>query len=138
MSRPFITVGDKTSHGGIVISGDAGFLLHGKLVARVGDMTVCPKCKGIFPISSGASDMTSTGQAPAREGDRTACGATLIASQGISTHDEQSAAGGPATASSGGADPLASEAIASPADSGICLSCLMKAAKSGAAFVVRD
>lgn len=138
MSRPFITVGDKTSHGGTVISGDAGFLLHGKLVARVGDMTVCPKCKGTFPISSGTSDMTSTGQAPAREGDRTACGATLIASQGISTHAEQSAAGGSAPASGGGAEALASTAVAAPTDSGICISCLMKAAKSGAAFVVRD
>ncbi|MCI1006671.1 MULTISPECIES: PAAR domain-containing protein [unclassified Herbaspirillum] len=93
MGRPFIVVGDKTSHGGTVISGDQTFLVHGKAVARVGDLTTCPKCKGTFPITSGAGDMKSMGQAPARDGDRTACGATLMASQGVATHSEGQTAG---------------------------------------------
>nr|WP_307188790.1 PAAR domain-containing protein [Massilia sp. PDC64] len=28
--------------------------VYGKAVARVGDMTVCPKCKGVFAITTGA------------------------------------------------------------------------------------
>ncbi|MCP1573960.1 putative Zn-binding protein involved in type VI secretion [Herbaspirillum rubrisubalbicans] len=86
MSPPFITVGDKTSHGGTVISGDQAFLIHGKAVAGIGDLTVCPHCKGAFPITSGAEDMMTKGKAPAREGDRTACGAILIAAQAVTIH----------------------------------------------------
>jgi uncharacterized Zn-binding protein involved in type VI secretion len=44
-------------------------------------MTVCPKCKGVFAITTGADDLTGFGQAVARHGDKTACGATLIAGQ---------------------------------------------------------
>lgn len=66
----------------------------------VGDLTTCPKCKGTFPITSGAGGMKSMGQAPARDGDRTACGATLIASQGVATHAEGQTAGEAAPAES--------------------------------------
>ncbi|OWY28898.1 PAAR domain-containing protein [Herbaspirillum robiniae] len=131
MSRPFITVGDKTSHGGTVISGDQSFMLHGKAVARTGDLTTCPRCKGTFPIASGAGDMLSLGQAPAREGDKTACGAILIASQAVSTHAEQSSSGHLAATSAATDADVAKE-------SGICLSCMVAAAKSGASMIVRE
>jgi uncharacterized Zn-binding protein involved in type VI secretion len=81
MSKPLIRMGDRTSHGGTVISGDMTWEVYGKAVARVGDMTVCPKCKGVFAITTGADDLTGFGQAVARHGDKTACGATLIAGQ---------------------------------------------------------
>ncbi|QJQ02425.1 hypothetical protein RB25_25225 [Herbaspirillum rubrisubalbicans] len=135
MSRPFITVGDKTSHGGTVISGDQTFLIHGKAVAGIGDLTVCPRCKGTFPITSGAEDMMTNGKAPAREGDRTACGAILIAAQVVTTHAMEQDAGSAASVGNT-ASSLAN--AAAPAESGICLSCLMNAAKSGATMIVRD
>ena len=137
MGRPFIVVGDKTSHGGTVISGDQTFLVHGKAVARVGDLTSCPQCKGTFPITSGAGDMKSMGQAPARDGDRTACGATLIASQGVATHSEEKKAAQAApsgTAASADREPVP-PAASSP--SSMCLPCLAAAAQSGQSLLVR-
>ena len=80
-------MGDKTSHGGIVISGDMTWLIYDKPVARVGDLTVCPKCKGTFPISQGADDLSGFGQEVARDGDKTACGAVLIATQASASSD---------------------------------------------------
>ncbi|EJN01738.1 PAAR domain-containing protein [Herbaspirillum sp. YR522] len=138
MTRPFITVGDKTSHGGTVISGDQSFLLHGKAVARVGDLTTCPRCKGTFPIANGAGDMTSMGQAPAREGDKTACGATLIASQAVSTHAEESSSGRSASSSAAMDTASAASLTEDAKESGICLSCMVAAAKSGASMIVRE
>ncbi|MBW9336604.1 PAAR domain-containing protein [Herbaspirillum sp. RU 5E] len=135
MSRPFITIGDKTSHGGTVISGDQTFLIHGKAVAGIGDLTFCPRCKGTFPITTGAEDMITNGRAPAREGDRTACGAVLMATQAVTTHSLEQDAGTAANASTTAS--TLTNALA-PADSGICLSCLMNAAKSGATMIVRD
>ncbi|BEV17375.1 PAAR domain-containing protein [Herbaspirillum sp. DW155] len=135
MSRPFITIGDKTSHGGTVISGDQTFLIHGKAVAGIGDLTFCPRCKGTFPITTGAEDMITNGKAPAREGDRTACGAVLMATQAVTTHSIEQDAGTAANASA--AASTVTNALP-PADSGICLSCLMNAAKSGATMIVRD
>lgn len=78
---PFIRKGDKTDHGGTVLTGDGTFRIDGRDVARVGDQVQCPKCRGTFPIISGATDLIS-GTPVAREGDLTACGAKLIASQG--------------------------------------------------------
>lgn len=84
MARPFIVLGDKTSHGGTVIGGSPSTDSHGKPIARVGDKATCP-CKdhgGVSPIVSGDASCLLDGRPAARHGDRTACGATLIASQG--------------------------------------------------------
>ena len=43
MNRPFIVMGDRTSHGGTVISADMTMDICGKPMVRVGDLTVCPK-----------------------------------------------------------------------------------------------
>ena len=94
MNRPLIVMGDKTTHGGTVISADVTFDIHGKYVARVNDMTVCPKCKGTFPIISGAEDMKDeAGNAYARHMDSTACGAKLISGQ-VTTYWGSESAGG--------------------------------------------
>lgn len=53
MSRPLIVLGDKTSHGGTVISADLTVDIHGKYIARVGDMTVCPNAKGLSRLRQG-------------------------------------------------------------------------------------
>lgn len=139
MSQPFIVVGDTTSHGGTVISGDATCDINGKILARVGDMVVCPRkgCQGVFAIVSGAPDMLSMGQAPARHGDKTACGATLISSQVTTGWSSESSMGDPAAADKAEALLLAA-ALAAPTSSGLCLDCLLNAAASGSSTVVRD
>lgn len=82
MSRPFIRLGDATSHGGRVLSASAQSDSGNIKIARVGDMASCPLCKpGIFPIVSGDSSLIVDGKAVARAGDRIGCGASLIASQ---------------------------------------------------------
>lgn len=138
MSSPLIVMGDKTTHGGTVISADLTFDINGKYVARIGDKTVCPKCKGIFPITSGPSDLVdSSGNGYARHMDSTACGAKLISSQITTTWSDESSSGD--TASEAKAEALASTSqIAASTTSGICLDCLLKAAATGSATVVRD
>ena len=84
MTKPFIVVGDKTSHGGVVVSGATTATTHGKQVARIGDKVSCPKCGGTT-IATGDSTMIVMGQPVARHGDKTACGATLIAGQSMTT-----------------------------------------------------
>lgn len=82
MAKPFIVIGDKTSHGGTVLSGSTVSDTAGKPIARVGDKVSCPiQGHGTCQIVSGDSTVIIDGKACARDGDKTACGATLIASQ---------------------------------------------------------
>jgi uncharacterized Zn-binding protein involved in type VI secretion len=78
--RGVIRLGDSTSHGGKVTSACSDFKAMGKPIALAGDMTVCPQCKGTFPIQAASSDRHHHGKAVAYDGDKTACGATLISS----------------------------------------------------------
>lgn len=80
MPRSVVRIGDRTSHGGVVVTGDQTLNVFGQAAARKGDMTTCPKCKGSYPIVEGTRS-TGSSQWLALEGMRTACGATLIASQ---------------------------------------------------------
>jgi len=87
MTRPFILLGDKTSHGGVVISASASFDCYGRGIARIGDKVTCP-LKGhgsVTTIITGDSTAIIDGKPAARHGDLTACGASLIASQFAST-----------------------------------------------------
>lgn len=87
MSRPFILLGDKTSHGGVVISASESSDCNGKGIARVGDKVTCPK-KGhgrVTTIATGDPTAIIDGRPAARHGDLTACGASLIASQSLTT-----------------------------------------------------
>lgn len=79
--QPIIVIGDKTSHGGTVITCSPTCDTHGKGWARIGDKVSCPRCKGIFPIVQGDATLTDTGVAVAYHGCKVACGATLIAAQ---------------------------------------------------------
>lgn len=81
MSQPLITIGDKTSHGGVVTGATTLSVTSNKPIARMGDMTACPKCKGMFPIAEGDASLIIDGAAAAYHGCKTACGATLIAGQ---------------------------------------------------------
>lgn len=138
MSRPLIVLGDKTSHGGTVISADFTVDINGKYVARVGDMTVCPKCKGTFAITSGPNDLVdSSGNGYARHMDSTACGAKLISGQITTTWSDESSIGDPVAGAKAEALAAASS-IATSTTSGVCLDCLLKAAATGSATVVRE
>lgn len=138
MNKPLIVMGDKTTHGGTVITADLTVDINGKYVARVGDMTVCPRCKGTFPITSGPGDLVdSGGNGYARHMDSTACGAKLISSQITTTWSDESSAGDPAADDKSEA-LAATSTIAATTTSGICLDCLIKASATGNATVVRD
>jgi uncharacterized Zn-binding protein involved in type VI secretion len=87
VSRPFIVVGDKTDHGGVVVQGAGATDAAGKAMARVGDKVTCPRRGhgGTTVIASGDPTCIIDGQAAARHGDKTACGATLLSSQALTT-----------------------------------------------------
>lgn len=89
MSKPVIVVGDKTSHGGTVISGAPTVTSNGKPVARVGDKVTCPIPfhGGVTSIASGDPATMVLGMPVARHGDKTGCGATIISSQSQTTDD---------------------------------------------------
>lgn len=83
--RPFIVMGDRTSHGGVVIGATQTTETHGKRLARVGDQVTCPKKgHGTTVIVTGDPTMIVDGAPVARHGDLCACGAVLIASQFVS------------------------------------------------------
>lgn len=78
----FIVLGDRTSHGGTVVEASSQTSVGNKKVARVGDKVTCPKRgHGTCEIVSGDTNLIIDGRAIARDGDKTACGAVLIASQ---------------------------------------------------------
>ena len=107
MGQPLITIGDKTSHGGVVMGATMLSLTGDKPIARVGDMTACPKCKGMFPIAEGDGSLIIDGAAAAYHGCKTACGASLIAGQQFTTTAPSSGAA-PGAPDSGGSSAAAS------------------------------
>lgn len=100
--KALIVIGDKTSHGGTVITCSQLSFTDGKGWARVGDMVSCPRCKGVFPIAQGDNGFRTEGRAVAYDGCKTACGAVLISSQTLSRTAPVDAA---ASAVSGGDSP---------------------------------
>lgn len=80
MAGPFIILGDKLSHGGSVVEASPHSDSGGIGIARVGDKASCSK-HGSVTISTGDATMLIDGKPAARHGDKTSCGATLIASQ---------------------------------------------------------
>lgn len=80
MAGPFIRLGDKTSHGGAVLEASQHSDSGGIGIARMGDKVSCPK-HGNNAIASGDTTTIVDGKPVARDGDQTACGAVLVASQ---------------------------------------------------------
>ncbi|WGS49975.1 PAAR domain-containing protein [Paraburkholderia sp. D15] len=80
MARPFIVLGDKHSHGGTVTSAAVNAKIAGKNIARRNDKVSCP-IHGPNHITDGDDTAIVENEAVARDGYKTACGATLIASQ---------------------------------------------------------
>jgi uncharacterized Zn-binding protein involved in type VI secretion len=75
-----IRLGDTTSHGGQVILADSSFKVFGKPVVCDGHMTVCPKCRGVFPVKVSRSERKHMGKAVAYADDQATCGAKLVSS----------------------------------------------------------
>ncbi|MFZ4529903.1 MAG: PAAR domain-containing protein [Undibacterium curvum] len=73
-------LGDATSHGGRIITASSACPVMGIVAALEGDMTICPKCKGTYPILPTPGAGTMNGKTFAHHNTETACGATLIAS----------------------------------------------------------
>lgn len=76
-----IRLGDRTSHGGTVVSASGSATIGGKGVALEGDQVTCPiNGHGPAVIVEGDPGWTIDGKAVALEGHKTSCGATLISS----------------------------------------------------------
>ena len=74
----FIVLGDRTSHGGVVISGDPTWTIDGQPVARQGDKVTCPRCKRVSTIvSSRFPTVIDLGKPMAYDQDMTDCGAVI-------------------------------------------------------------
>jgi uncharacterized Zn-binding protein involved in type VI secretion len=74
----FIVMGDRTSHGGVVVSGDMTFTIDGQPAARVGDKVFCTRCnKMTVIITSRFPSIFDLGQTMAYDQDSTSCGALL-------------------------------------------------------------
>jgi len=125
--RNFIVLGDTTTHGGTVISawgqdGPTPMTIEGKPVACVGDKVICPKCRGVHTILSGAEGprVELHGRPIAREGDFVSDGSMLLSvGQSIACHDcEEGAAAAVAAGSATVTPPPASAGIQSASTGG--------------------
>ncbi|MCA8108031.1 MULTISPECIES: PAAR domain-containing protein [Burkholderia] len=70
--------GDATTHGGRVLTGSDRIKVKGRRAARIGDKVSCP-IHGDNEIVEGSSRMKDGTTQLSRDGDRTRCGAVLIA-----------------------------------------------------------
>lgn len=78
--RAFIRLGDKTDHGGEVVTA-TGPQVYGKKVALVDDKVMCPvQGHGVNAILPGQTRIRIGGKLAALHGFKTECGCTLIAS----------------------------------------------------------
>jgi uncharacterized Zn-binding protein involved in type VI secretion len=77
--RGVIRLGDTTTHGGEAITAHNPKDM-GRHTACVGDMVICLKCEGTYPIVEGDTNCTIEGDRVAFHGHKTACGASLISS----------------------------------------------------------
>ncbi len=81
MSKALITLGTKTSHGGMVTECEPSFLIHGVAVHLNGMKHYCPKC--LTTVSAIASELSVTvqGRAVVIAGDKASCGAIFLPMQ---------------------------------------------------------
>jgi uncharacterized Zn-binding protein involved in type VI secretion len=116
MARAVICKGDPTSHGGKVLEGNENATCLGKPIALKGHQTYCPLCKGQFPIAEGLGHHSFGGIGTVVEGMKTACGATLIATQHVMTVDDggAAAAASPSQAAPGAQGRPAAHAASQP------------------------
>ncbi|HDR9834590.1 TPA: PAAR domain-containing protein [Burkholderia multivorans] len=86
MSLPIAVLGDRTDHGGRIITGSTTHTIGGKPVARLHDLVECPRCypdgrpHGVNRIIEAHPTLTVGGRRVALHGHRTECGCVLIGS----------------------------------------------------------
>jgi len=81
MALAIVRLGDKTTHGGVVITASPVHTLRGIGIARKGDMVSCPlPGHGMNEIVEGCLVLSVGGRSVALHGHKTACGCLLIAS----------------------------------------------------------
>lgn len=86
MARVSISrVGDKTSHGGIIIQGSMTRKVGTRFVARLGDKCTCPLHGSTIIIKIIQKMPYTDGLPTAHSGAITACGAVLLPPPGFST-----------------------------------------------------
>ncbi|MFV5525497.1 PAAR domain-containing protein [Acinetobacter variabilis] len=83
MSKALITIGAKTSHGGMVTESESSFLINGMAVHLNGMKHYCPKCQ--TTVTAIASDLSTLvkGRAVIIAGDKASCGATFSLMQNL-------------------------------------------------------
>jgi uncharacterized Zn-binding protein involved in type VI secretion len=75
MEKHIIRLGDRTTTGGVVVTGSPMATDQGKPIARLGDKATCPRCKkGWGPIVTADPHMKIQGVPVARDGDIVDCG----------------------------------------------------------------
>jgi len=115
--RALVCFGDKTTYGE-VISATATWFEGNKAIAQTGDLALCSKCKGTFPIYGTASDWSEQ-QPYVATGDRVLCGCpdhvvygsatqyTTVASNSMPASTQSRSVNAPAPSPAGGAMPPA-------------------------------
>lgn len=78
--RGVIRLGDKTTHGGVVVRVASVSKVDGRRIARIGDQVICPKCGGRHVIVEGELTYLDDDIPVALHGHKTSCGAALISS----------------------------------------------------------
>ena len=82
--KALITLGCKTTHGGIITEADSSFLVDGIAVHLEGMKHYCPKCKTIsIAQSSGRGFMMVGSKTIIMANDKSTCGAAFIPNQSL-------------------------------------------------------
>lgn len=81
MAQAFITLGSKTSHGGVVSECDSSFVIYGVGVHLNGMKHFCPKCKTLTTALAASQSTLVKGRAIVIAGDQAACGAIFLPNQ---------------------------------------------------------
>jgi len=80
--KEVVLLGDKTTHGGTVVTASSTFTYMNIPVARKGDQVSCPLCLGTHVIAEGVETAFDHEHPIAVDGNLTSCGARLIAGSG--------------------------------------------------------
>jgi uncharacterized Zn-binding protein involved in type VI secretion len=79
MSAAISRLGDKSDHGGTIITASSDMFVDGIAVARKGDQHSCPiPYHGVTQITEASNTNFNDGKGIARIGDKVGCGATII------------------------------------------------------------
>jgi len=81
--KSLITLGSKTSHGGVVSECKPSFVINGIAVHLNGMKHYCPKCNSTVAAIAADQSTTVKGRGVVVAGDKTTCGATFLPNQSM-------------------------------------------------------